>query len=51
MRAKVSVPTNVSVMILNASALNGASSDASRISSSSFMLMPCIGGMSSGLGR
>ena len=39
-------------MILNASAENGASSEACRVSGSPVSgLMPCIGGMSSGDGR
>ena len=52
MRAKVSVPTNGSFMILNASAENGASSDGARVSVVSLSgLMPSTGGTSSGLGR
>ncbi len=53
-RMKVSCPTNGSVMILNASALNGASSDAGRSISTSGPLSgsnPMIAGTSSGEGR
>ncbi len=48
---KVSVPTNGSVMILNASAENGALSLVSRTWSSPFGPLPCTGGTSIGDGR
>jgi hypothetical protein len=49
---KVSVPTKGSVMILKASALNGAVSLVSRVRSFPvFGSFPCTGGMSSGEGR
>jgi len=49
---KVSVPTKGSVMILKASALNGAVSLVSRLMSAPvFGSFPCTGGMSSGDGR
>ena len=52
MRTKVSVPTNGSVMILNARPENGALSSAGRLSGvSPSSFRPSTGGMSSGLGR
>ncbi len=51
---KASWPTNGSVMILNASAENGAESDASRstwVSSALRGSRPMTGGMSTGDGR
>ena len=50
-RMKVSWPTYGSVMILNASAENGASSPGLRLSSSPFSFVPLTGGMSTGEGR
>ena len=48
---KVSVPTKGSVMILKASALNGAVSLVSRVMSAPVLgSLPCTGGMSSGEG-
>ena len=47
---KVSVPY-VSLMILNASEENGASSFVSRVTSFPFGSLPTTGGMSSGEGR